>query len=41
MQQLQPGTLLQGGKYRIVRVLEQGCFGNKNKMNYYADKIRV
>ncbi len=41
MQQLQPGALLQGGKYRIVRVLGQGGFGNKNKMNYYADKIRV
>ena len=27
MQQLQPGTLLQGGKYRIVRVLGQGGFG--------------
>ena len=28
MQQLQPGTLLQGGKYRIERVLGQGGFGN-------------
>ena len=27
MQQLQPGTLLQGGKYRIERVLGQGGFG--------------
>ena len=27
MQHLQPGTLLQGGKYRIVRVLGQGGFG--------------
>ena len=27
MQQLQPNTLLQGGKYRIVRVLGQGGFG--------------
>ena len=28
MQQLQPGTTLQGGKYRIERVLGQGGFGN-------------
>ncbi len=27
MQQIQPGTLLQGGKYRIERVLGQGGFG--------------
>ena len=28
MQQLQPGTVLQSGKYRIERVLGQGGFGN-------------
>ena len=28
MQQLQSGTTLQGGKYRIERVLGQGGFGN-------------
>ena len=28
MQQLQPGTFLQGGKYKIERVLGQGGFGN-------------
>lgn len=41
MQHLQPNTTLQSGKYKIERVLEQRGFGNKNKMNYYADKIRV
>ena len=29
MQHLQPNTTLQGGKYRIERVLGQGGFGNK------------
>ena len=28
MQHLQPNTTLQGGKYRIERVLGQGGFGN-------------
>ena len=28
MQQLQPNTTLQGGKYRIEQVLGQGGFGN-------------
>ena len=28
MQHLQPNTTLQGGKYRIERVQEQGGFGN-------------
>lgn len=31
MQQLQPNTTLQGGKYKIVRVLGQGGFGNNNR----------
>lgn len=30
MQQLQLNTTLQGGKYRIERVLGQGGFGNNN-----------
>ncbi len=30
MQHLQPNTTLQGGKYRIERVLGQGGFGNNN-----------
>ena len=28
MQHLQPNTILQGGKCKIERVLEQGSFGN-------------
>ena len=31
MQHLQPSTTLQGGKYRIERVLRQGGFGNTYK----------
>ena len=31
MQHLQPNTTLQGGKYRIERVLGQGGFGNTYK----------
>ena len=30
MQHLQPNTTLQGGKYRIERVLGQGGFNNNN-----------
>jgi len=49
MQHLQPNTTCRVEKNRRVlsesekkeRVLGQGGFGNKNKMNYYADKIRV
>ncbi len=36
MQHLQPNTTLQGGKYRIERVLGQGNFGiTYNISNYY------
>lgn len=34
MQQLSPNTLLQGGKYKIGRVLGQGGFG----ITYLADQ---
>jgi len=33
MQHLQPNTTLQGGKYRIERVLGQGGFGIKDLVN--------
>ena len=37
MQQLQPGILLQGGKYKIERVLGQGGFG----ITYLAEQVML
>ena len=34
MQHLQPNTTLQGGKYRIERVLGQGGFGNSSNKSF-------
>ena len=38
MQHLQPNTTLQGGKYRIERVLGQGGFGNTNVVVYRMER---
>jgi hypothetical protein len=39
VQHLQPGTTLQGGKYRIERVLGQGGLAIENKMINFANDM--
>lgn len=43
MQHLQPGTLLQGGKYKIVRHISSGGFGNTYEalgVNRHVDFVK-